>query len=483
MITWRSRLTRRDFGSLVLLLVLIPLHHHAALAGAVPADDDRTRLLVLTDISSLTAGVAEPDDGQSLIRLLLYANDFEIEGLCATANLGHGRAVRPDLIQRALDAYADVLPNLRRHDPRFPPVDQLRSLVKSGQPNADRDVPVKDCVGEGKETEASRWIIDVVDRADPRPLWIVVWGGSADLAQALWTVRHTRSRPDLDRFLGRIRVHAINDQDTTGPWLRDQFPGLFTIVQQRAYRGMYRGGDESLSSPDWVETHIEGHGALGDLYPNYRGGDIFAARLGPVRGIKEGDTPSFLALLPNGLTDLEHPELGSWGGRFAGPRNRLIDVVDPDHTDPKDPDPRMGSVHRWRPAFQADFQARLDWCVKPFEQANHPPDVRIEGPREYQVEPGSMLTFDAAKSSDPDGDELDFAWSIEPALKPNLPITGRSAKQATLRIAERHAGQTIPVLLTVTDRGQPPLTRYGRVLLKVGPIKGAAPSTARTQPE
>ena len=44
-----------------------------------------------------------------------------------------------------------------------------------------------------------------------------------------------------------------------------------------------------------------------------------------------------------------------------------------------DPDPRMSSVYRWRPAFQADFAARLDWCVKPFKKANHPPVVRISG--------------------------------------------------------------------------------------------------------
>ena len=102
-------------------------------------------------------------------------------------------------------------------------------------------------------------------------------------------------------------------------------------------------------------------------------------RLGRVRGIKEGDSPSFLFLVPNGLAGPSHPGLGSWGGRFEGEGSRFVDVPDPDRSDPADPDPRMSSVYRWRPDFQADFQARMDWCIQPFDDANHPPVVRIVG--------------------------------------------------------------------------------------------------------
>ena len=234
-----------------------------------------------------------------------------------------------------------------------------------------------------------------MDRPDPRPVWVVIWGGSADLAQALWRVRRDRTPEELSRFLSKLRVHAIGDQDSTGPWIREQFPGLFMITQRRAYRGMYRGGDASLVSSEWVETHIHGHGALGDLYPNYRGGDIWSGTLGQVRGIKEGDTPSFLSLVPNGLSDPDHPWLGSWGGRFRGEGHQLTDIPDTDIDTKGDPDPRMSSVYRWRPAFQADFAARLDWCVKPFEEANHPPVVRIKGPSSRQVKPGESIILDA----------------------------------------------------------------------------------------
>jgi hypothetical protein len=426
---------------------------------------------VLTDISSLTAREAEPDDGQSLIRLMLYTNEFDIEGLIASSNLGHGQKVRPELIRRVVDAYGKVRTNLLLHDDRYPPAEGLRDCIRAGQPIAGPKVPVTESVGDGKDTEASDWIIRVVDRPDPRPVWVVIWGGSADLAQALWTVRRERIPEEVDRFLAKLRVHSIGDQDSTGPWIREQFPGLYTITQHRAYRGMYRGGDVALASSEWVRKNIHGHGPLGDLYPDYDGGDIWTSTLGGVRGIKEGDTPSFLSLVPNGLGDAERPSLGSWGGRFEGEGKRLADVPDTDLGTSKDPDPRMSSVYRWRPAFQADFAARLDWCVSPYAGANHPPVVRIAGDREREVEVGDSMNLDAGGTTDPDGDGLDFSWSVYPAapeVSRRIVIKGRDGKSPTVVITPELAGQAIPILLNVTDRGEPRLTRHGRILLKVG---------------
>jgi hypothetical protein len=455
---------RSLLGRLLLVLVSV-LPTPEALANGEP----KPRLIVLTDISSLTAGVAEPDDGQSLIRLMLYVNEFDIEGLIATSNLGHGQKTRPDLIHQVVDAYEKVEPNLLQHDPRYPPASSLRACIKAGQEIAGLKVPVQASVGQGKDTDASDWIIRVVDRVDARPVWVVIWGGSADLAQAIWQVRRDRTPEALDRFVSRLRVNAIGDQDSTGPWIREQFPGLFMITQQRAYRGMYRGGDASLVSSDWVEAHIHGHGALGDLYPNYRGGDIWARTLGPVRGIKEGDTPSFLALIPNGLFDPDRPWLGSWGGRFRGEGHQLTDIPDPDIDTRADPDPRMSSVYRWRPAFQNDFAARLDWCVKPCKEANHPPAVRVSGEPIRQAKPGASINLDGRGTSDPDGDALRFEWSIYPHdSEVAKGVVMRGADTPTPRIEVSHlTGKTVPVLLMVRDSGTPSLTRYGRVLLQV----------------
>lgn len=434
---------------------------------------ERPRVIVLTDITSVQAGVAEPDDGQSMVRLMLYTNELEIEGLIASSNLGHGQRVRPDLIGRVVDAYGAVQPNLARHDARYPAPGVLRERIKAGQPIAGPKVAVSESVGQGKETDASAWIIRVVDRPDPRPVWVVIWGGSADLAQALWTVRSERTPEQLERFLKALRVYAIVDQDSTGPWIRANFPGLYYMKAERCFRGMYRGGDTRLSASAWVQEHIHGHGALGDLYPDYNGGDIWTRTLGRVRGIKEGDTPSFLWLVPNGLGDLGRPELGSWGGRFdrRGTGGELVDVADADLDTTGDPDPRMATVYRWREAFQNDFAARLDWCVRPVGEANHPPVVRIEGERLRSAAPGSEVRLDAGDRTDPDGNRLNFAWSIYPQVPGGEPIVieGQGSKQARLRIPPSYAGRSIPVLLTVTDDGRPRLTRYSRVLVSVSP--------------
>jgi hypothetical protein len=457
-------------GQKLLIVMLVSLG--STFSPSLAQDVRRPRLVVLTDISSLTPGVAEPDDGQSLIRLMLYTNEFEIEGLIATSNLGHGQKTRPDLIRQVVDAYEKVRPNLLLHESHYPPAEVLRRDIKAGQQHAGPKVQVMESVGEGKDTQASDWIIKCVDRPDPRPLWVVTWGGSADLAQALWRIRRDRTPEELSRFISKLRVHAIGDQDSTGSWIREKFPDLYVITQRRAYRGMYRGGDPSLVSPDWVLKNIHGHGALGDLYPNYRGGDIWSGKLGPVRGIKEGDSPSFLSLIPNGLSDPGQPSLGSWGGRFQGRGHHLSDIPDLDLDTKADPDPRMSSVYRWREAFQADFAARLDWCVKPYGEANHPPVVRIKGPLSRSVKAGESIVLDAAGSTDPDGNGLSFQWSIyppEPEIEKLVNFQDGETATPRVEIAAVPLGKTIPILLTVKDDGTPRLTRYGRITLRVEP--------------
>src|SRR4051794_19944479 len=172
--------------------LLLGLAYIASAPESIREAVDRPRLVVLTDISSLSAGEAEPDDGQSLIRLMLYTNDFDIEGLIASSNMGHGQRVQPELIRRVVDAYGEARPNLVRHDDRYPTASELAAVVKAGQPVAGPKTPLTDSIGEGKDTEASEWIIRVVDRPDPRPVWVLIWGGSADLAQAIRKVRATR---------------------------------------------------------------------------------------------------------------------------------------------------------------------------------------------------------------------------------------------------------------------------------------------------
>src|SRR5581483_7945770 len=157
---------------------------------------DRPRLVVLTDIGG------DPDDQQSMIRLMLYSNEFDIEGLIASAAGTPGElkkdVVRPELIREIVQAYGKVRDNLLQHAPGYPSEKHLLDCIKSGNPRRGTI-----SIGAGKDTEGSDWIIRVVDRHDLRPVHVAIWGGSTELAQALWRVRHDRHPEEVKRFISR----------------------------------------------------------------------------------------------------------------------------------------------------------------------------------------------------------------------------------------------------------------------------------------
>ncbi len=442
----------------------------AAYAGAPTRADDRPRLLVMTDIGG------DPDDQQSMIRLMTWSNEFAIEGLIATASGTRGelkgKVTRPDLIREIVEAYGKVRDNLARHADGYPTAEYLLDRIKSG--NADRGI---EAIGEGHDSEGSRFIIEVVDRDDPRPLNICIWGGQTDLAQALWRVRKERGDEGVARFAARLRIYDIGDQDGVQPWLFENFPDLFYVlgkpkkgadIREAVYRGMYLGGDESLTSREWLGEHVRtNHGPLGELYPV---GTWTAPN--PHSSLKEGDTPSWFYFLPGGLGDPQHPEWGGWGGRFRHEQRGLY--RDDADTVGEETHVRAG-VWRWRPAFQNEFQARMDWCVLPPDKANHPPVAVIDGDRSRTIvrlkaAPGDTLDLAAQESSDPDGDEIHWKWWIYREAGKNsddAELTEEILPDTVLRVSENSAAGQVHVILEVTDLGTPPLTAYRRVVIDV----------------
>ena len=255
-----------------------------------------------------------------------------------------------------LDLYDQVDENLRRHDPRYPTAETLRSVTWEGR-SGTYGKPADQIVGEGKDSEASEAIIKLVDRPDPRPLWFCVWGGSADLAQAIWKVRATRSPAELDRFLGKLRVYAIAKQDGSTQWLLDSFPGLFVILSETELHGHVL--EHARFRPEArgpglgrTSTSARGTGRSGPIYPE-------SGANPRTPGVIEGDSPSFLHLAGavRGLNDPEQPDQAGWGGRFVRPdpsRNHWFD------------DPAGGeTVWRWRAEVQQDFARRADWMQDP----------------------------------------------------------------------------------------------------------------------
>lgn len=434
------------------------------------------RLIVLTDIGN------EPDDSESMVRLLVYTNDIEIEGLIATTSRHLPEGTHRELIEQRVAAYEASLANLRKHDARYPDAQHLRQRIRSGSP-----VYGMSGVGKGKDTEASRLIIEAVDRADPRPVWIAVWGGAADLAQALWTVRDTRTTQEVERFVSKLRVYSISDQDDAGPWSRAYFPNLFWVTSIHGFTryqlgtwlgisAALPGADFEPVSKEWLSANIHSKGPLGALYPL------------PAY-IMEGDTPSFLNLIPTGLAFTERPDWGGWGGRYEKVSSALgLWASTTDSVRGKDGNMYLtpqATVWRWRAAFQNDFAARMAWTVTPeFGEANHAPQVRLNGndgiaPVEIDGCPGTPITLSARGSNDPDGNALSFRWwwyrEASGLYAPDVQLSKGDGEETSVTIGNAaRTDQFVPpalyklhVVLEVRDEGTPQLIRYRRAVISV----------------
>lgn len=287
---------------------------------------------------------SDPDDMQSMVRFLLYANEFDIEGLVATSGTFAGRAKKQNILD-VIGRYGRVYENLKKHDPLYPTADQLRSVTFEGR-NGTWGKKGTENIGDGKDCEASDALIAIVDKPDPRPVYVSVWGDCSVVAQAIWKVQQTRGKAELDAFLARLRIHQIATQDGTIAWLRETFPQLFIIHSEKTYFGMF-GGNDPISDLAWVNKHIRhNHGPLCDVYPHEGIG---------CTGVCEGDSPAFLWLVSanRGLNNPDDPTQESWGGQFKkdGNKNHYIDG------------PGAPSISKWRKDYQKEFSERADWCV------------------------------------------------------------------------------------------------------------------------
>jgi len=458
----------------------------SASISSVAQQSNKLNVIVLTDIE------ADPDDTQSLVRFLTYANHWNVEGIIATTSIHQKSRVAPESIQEVLEAYKKVQPNLEKHEKGYPSYEELKGKVKKGLP-----VYGMEGVGKGKDSEGSEWIRKVLESGDNDPVWISVWGGPNVLAQALWKIKNEKPAAEAERLYRKIRVYTISDQDDSGPWIRKNFPGIFYIVtpgynySKATWIGIASslpGSNADVVSGEWLAENIQqGHGPLGMAYPDVAYG-------------MEGDTPAFLGLVNNGLNDAEHPNYGGWGGRYelylppfedsntgrfkrenwpkdepetrpiwTNANDSVVSVVDK-----KSYIGNRETIWRWRQEFQHDFAARMQWTTREYAECNHPPVVVLAHADQLTVKSGEVFHLSAKGSSDPDDDSLSFLWfqyreagtypgivSFRP-YAPNLydlPVTAPEVKSK----------QSVHFILKVTDKGSPSLTRYKRVIVTIIP--------------
>ena len=463
--------------------LLLALWWGCATPSGAPSTDPapKPRVIVTSD--------GEIDDECSMVRFLLYANEWDIEGIVTSSSQYHSHGhnwAGDDWLVPYLEAYAQVYPNLVKHDPRYPSPEYLRERTHLGNVEAEGDME--------EPTPGSDHIVKVLlDESDDRPVWPQAWGGPNTIARALKTIEEEHPEK-MAEVAAKARFFFIWEQDSTyQDYIRPHWGkyGIPTIISDQfeaiAYRWDRVQPEEMhrYFTGDWMRENIlENHGPLCDLYQAKENGDFRS----------EGDSPAFLHTIVTGLRNLESPDWGGWGGRYVRVReNTWLDPVpvegyeypegrwygssawgrnslrDGTATTEEQRREYFKSLWRWSDALQNDFAARADWCVREFGEANHPPVPAVRGALTRDVRPGETVKLSAA-AADPDGDALSYRWwqyAEADSAEATVEIANHDSPSDASFVAPGEPGKEVHIVLEVTDDGSPPLTRYQRVVVAI----------------
>ncbi len=462
-----------------------------------PAENNKPRVIVTSD--------GEIDDECSLVRFLLYTNEWDVEGIITSSSQYHWQGHRwagDDWLDPYLEAYSEVYPNLILHDPAYPSPAYLKSISLLGNVASKGEM---DSI-----TAGSQHIVKVLlDESDDRPVWLQAWGGTNTIARALRTIKDDHPEK-MEYAANKMRFFFIWEQDSTYQayirphWGKYNIP---TIISDQFWAIAYQW-DKIIPEDkidyfkvDWMKSNIlENHGPLCSLYQAYQGGEDnegWSAGSPKQKGSfrSEGDSPAFLHNIPTGLRNMESPDFGGWGGRYTKVReNTWLDPVPLEgyqypegrwftgtawgrnymrNTYPENQDQMnvyFKPLVRWMDVLQNDFAARADWCVKSYEDANHPPVVKLENALDLTAKPGEHIQLSAKETYDPDGDKISFNWwqyAEADTYAGHIEINDPENQEISFTVpADVAPGETIHVVCEVTDNGSPQLTRYQRVIIR-----------------
>jgi Protein of unknown function (DUF1593) len=500
--------------SLLYLFILLNTFYATAQVTAA-AKTNKTRTIITTD--------GELDDVDSFIRLLLYANEFKIEGLIISSSQWHykgdGKGTkfisememtkkmygeRTELrwpgeqwIYNLVDAYGQVYPNLKLHSKDYPTAEHLRSLIRIG--NIDFEGEME------KNTEGSDFIKAKLLDDDTQPLYLQVWGGTNTIARALKSIEDEYKNTDkwqviYKKICQKAIIYAILDQDATyRKYISVNWPDMKIYYNSKQFWCFAYFWKKAV--PEQLHATLEGsfmgkniinnHGALTKMYYSYGDGNPPAGEIEDIYSsmekaknnqwgsfkqydfISEGDSPAFLHLVNTGLGNLENPQYGGWGGRLIqsdSMPNRWEDGEKAADFNPFSQKLDLAYAQaRWVPTLQNDFAVRADWCIKDYKNANHPPSVFLKHANILTAKSNQKINL-KAKASDPDGDKLTYKWWQYEEVgthKGKIELKNANASNAFFIMPNNiKKGENVHIILEVTDSKAIPLTRYQRVIVK-----------------
>lgn len=473
----------------------------------------------------------ELDDVNTVIRAVLYFTDFRLEGLVySSANFhfrGDGKGTtqyipgreyarmgvgpvtswrwptkdKEKWIDEIVDAYEKVYTNLKVHAPDYPTPAHVRSKVKWGNVEFDGDY--------SKDTDGSNSIKSLLLDNEPGPLFVTAGGGQSTIARALKSIYDQHAKTPQwnairEKVSRKLVIIPFGDQDgTNARYIRPHWPDVATwqlAMVNFGYgaRAAHSAENQVYLGTPWTMENVSSRGLLGGLYrvwgdgkqmsPDDRtdyfglsgftddelrakGYNVWTPSREKGSFISEGDTPTFMNFLDNGLRAYEDGNWGGWGGRrregaaigMGGGRGGApITPAAPD--DPgvalglapagstanapapapateapaaagrgqnagaapggaargagagggrggQTIPPHIAAVNaRFFAAAQHDFAARLKWSVTPtYKGANHEPVVKIDGPLALNGSAGQTIRL-RGTATDPDRDKLTISW-------------------------------------------------------------------------
>lgn len=372
--------------------------------------DFKNRYIAISDISN----GKEVDDIQSFIRLLLYSDEIELEGFIISSSCYFYTKEKIDesfaLVKKIINNYYKKDYKYLKIHSSYPNSEYLLNIIKKGIPYyyKRKDLNKYFTIKENLDNEGVKLIISSILKEDKRKLYFGIWGGSAPLAVALYILEKRLSKEDfINKVIKKIVIYGISDQDFTSLWIRNHFKGKIKYIvsfskgdgwggrdyykatwpgisadnfvhgsedRKRRSKG-FKGANTYLISNEFIKKEINNKGNLGSIYPL----STF---------ILEGDSPSLLYIINNGLNYPSFIEYGGWGGRYIYKKikkhklfknnydlyplytdtlDRVIGNDNKEHISPQ------ASIWRFREAFQNDFLGKLNYLISPtFKGCSHP---------------------------------------------------------------------------------------------------------------